>query len=147
MRLAICDDVGHMPSIARAGVRVFPTDVLSGQLTAIVSSNKDFSVCTEIFEDAVAIAAIVTASSTTHQVLVLNGESYGLSDEQRRWWGQERVADRPVSVGRYLAAGRQGCNFRKEQELTCSSSKRRVRRTPKVNCPEHLPLLEVSAKY
>ena len=77
--LVICDEVGYIPFDPEAAALFFA--LVSSRYersSLIVSSNKTFSAWTEIFGDAVAVAAMVDRLVHHAEVLVLKGDSYRL---------------------------------------------------------------------
>jgi DNA replication protein DnaC len=90
--LVICDEVGYIPFDPEAAALFFA--LVSSRYersSLIVSSNKTFSAWTEIFGDAVAVAAMVDRLVHHAEVLVLKGESYRLKDKQKEVMGSGRT--------------------------------------------------------
>jgi DNA replication protein DnaC len=82
--LLIIDEVGYIPFDPDAAALLFA--LISSRYeraSMIVSSNKTFSAWTEIFGDAVAIAALVDRLVHHAEVLVLRGDSYRLKDKSK----------------------------------------------------------------
>nr|WP_276319916.1 ATP-binding protein [Egicoccus halophilus] len=82
--LLIIDDVGYIPFDPDAAALLFA--LISSRYeraSMIVSSNKTFSAWTEIFGDAVAVAALVDRLVHHAEALVLRGNSYRLKDESK----------------------------------------------------------------
>jgi DNA replication protein DnaC len=82
--LLVCDEVGYIPFEPEAAA-LFYALVTSRyeQASMIVSSNKPFSAWTEIFGDAVAVAAMVDRLVHHAEIISLNGDSYRLKDRRR----------------------------------------------------------------
>lgn len=82
--LLIIDEVGYIPFDPDAAALLFA--LISSRYeraSMIVSSNKTFSAWTEIFGDAVAVAALVDRLVHHAEVLVLRGDSYRLKDKSK----------------------------------------------------------------
>src|SRR5215218_6255119 len=82
--LLICDEVGYIPFEPEAAA-LFYALVASRYEGAslIVSSNKPFSAWTEIFGDAVAVAAMVDRLVHHAEIINLKGDSYRLKDRRK----------------------------------------------------------------
>ena len=88
--LVICDEVGYIPFDPEAAALFFA--LVSSRYersSLIVSSNKTFSAWTEIFRDAVAVAAMVDRLVHHAEVIVLKGESYRLKGKGKEVMGSE----------------------------------------------------------
>jgi DNA replication protein DnaC len=82
--LLVCDEVGYIPFEPEAAA-LFYALVASRyeRASMIVSSNKPFSAWTEIFGDAVAVAAMVDRLVHHAEIINLKGESYRLKDRRK----------------------------------------------------------------
>jgi DNA replication protein DnaC len=82
--LLICDEVGYIPFEPEAAA-LFYALVASRyeRASLIVSSNKPFSAWTEIFGDAVAVAAMVDRLVHHAEIINLKGDSYRLKDRRK----------------------------------------------------------------
>lgn len=82
--LIICDEVGYIPFEPEAAA-LFYALVASRyeRASMIVSSNKPFSAWTEIFGDAVAVAAMVDRLVHHAEIITLKGDSYRLKDRRK----------------------------------------------------------------
>jgi DNA replication protein DnaC len=82
--LLVCDEVGYIPFAPEAAA-LFYALVASRyeRASMIVSSNKPFSAWTEIFGDAVAVAAMVDRLVHHAEILNLKGDSYRLKDRRK----------------------------------------------------------------
>ena len=82
--LLICDEVGYIPFEPEAAA-LFYALVASRyeRASMIVSSNKPFSAWTEIFGDAVAVAAMVDRLVHHAEIINLKGESYRLKNRRK----------------------------------------------------------------
>ena len=90
IQLVICDEVGYIPFDPEAAALFFA--LVSSRYersSLIVSSNKTFSAWTEIFGDAVAVAAMVDRLVHHAEVIVLKGESYRLKGKAKEVMGSE----------------------------------------------------------
>jgi DNA replication protein DnaC len=90
--LVICDEVGYIPFDPEAAALFFA--LVSSRYersSLIVSSNKTFSAWTEIFGDAVAVAAMVDRLVHHAEVIVLKGESYRLKGKGKEVMGSENT--------------------------------------------------------
>ncbi len=88
--LVICDEVGYIPFDPEAAALFFA--LVSSRYersSLIVSSNKTFSAWTEIFGDAVAVAAMVDRLVHHAEVIVLKGDSYRLKGKGKEVLGSE----------------------------------------------------------
>jgi DNA replication protein DnaC len=82
--LVIVDEVGYIPFDPDAAALFFA--LISSRYeraSLVVSSNKTFSSWTEIFGDAVAVAAMVDRLVHHAEVIVLQGDSYRLKDRTK----------------------------------------------------------------
>lgn len=80
--LLIVDEVGYIPFDPEAASLFF--SLISSRYersSLIVSSNKSFSAWSEIFGDAVAVAAMVDRLVHQAEIIVLKGDSYRLKDK------------------------------------------------------------------
>jgi DNA replication protein DnaC len=82
--LLVCDEVGYIPFAPEAAA-LFYALVASRyeRASMIVSSNKPFSAWTEIFGDAVAVAAMVDRLVHHAEIINLKGDSYRLKDRRK----------------------------------------------------------------
>jgi DNA replication protein DnaC len=82
--LLVCDEVGYIPFEPEAAA-LFYALVASRyeRASLIVSSNKPFSAWTEIFGDAVAVAAMVDRLVHHAEIISLKGDSYRLKDRRK----------------------------------------------------------------
>jgi DNA replication protein DnaC len=82
--LLVCDEVGYIPFEPEAAA-LFYALVASRyeRASMIVNSNKPFSAWTEIFGDAVAVAAMVDRLVHHAEIINLKGESYRLKDRRK----------------------------------------------------------------
>jgi DNA replication protein DnaC len=82
--LLICDEVGYIPFEPEAAA-LFYALVASRyeRASLIVSSNKPFSAWTEIFGDAVAVAAMVDRLVHHAEIINLKGDSYRLKNRRK----------------------------------------------------------------
>jgi DNA replication protein DnaC len=82
--LLVCDEVGYIPFEPEAAA-LFYALVASRyeRASMIVSSNKPFSAWTEIFGDAVAVAAMVDRLVHHAEIINLKGDSYRLKDRRK----------------------------------------------------------------
>jgi DNA replication protein DnaC len=82
--LLVCDEVGYIPFEPEAAA-LFYALIASRyeRASVIVSSNKPFSAWTEIFGDAVAVAAMVDRLVHHAEIVNLKGESYRLKDRRK----------------------------------------------------------------
>jgi DNA replication protein DnaC len=90
--LVICDEVGYIPFDPEAAALFFA--LVSSRYersSLIVSSNKTFSAWTEIFGDAVAVAAMVDRLVHHAEVIVLKGESFRLKGKGKEVMGSENT--------------------------------------------------------
>jgi hypothetical protein len=88
--LVICDEVGYIPFDPEAAALFFA--LVSSRYersSLIVSSNKTFSAWTEIFGDAVAVAAMVDRLVHHAEVIVLKGDSYRFKDKGKEVIGSQ----------------------------------------------------------
>lgn len=88
--LVICDEVGYIPFDPEAAALFFA--LVSSRYersSLIVSSNKTFSAWTEIFGDAVAVAAMVDRLVHHAEVIALKGDSYRLKGKGKEVMGSE----------------------------------------------------------
>src|SRR5919109_5370236 len=88
--LLIVDEVGYIPFDPEAAALFF--ELVSSRYeraSLIVSSNKTFSAWTEIFGDAVAVAAMVDRLVHHAEVIALEGDSYRLKGKGREVLGSE----------------------------------------------------------
>jgi DNA replication protein DnaC len=86
--LVICDEVRYIPFDPEAAALFFA--LVSSRYersSMIASSNKTFSAWTEIFGDAVAVAAMVDRLVHHAEVIVLKGESYRLKGKGKEVMG------------------------------------------------------------
>jgi len=91
--LVICDEVGYIPFDPEAAALFFA--LVSSRYersSLIVSSNKTFSAWTEIFGDAVAVAAMVDRLVHHAEVIPLKGDSYRLKGKGKEVMGSETSA-------------------------------------------------------
>jgi DNA replication protein DnaC len=82
--LLIVDEVGYIPFDPEAASLFF--SLVSSRYernSLIVSSNKTFSAWSEIFGDAVTVAAMVDRLVHHAEIIVLKGDSYRLRDKQK----------------------------------------------------------------
>ena len=87
--LVICDEVGYIPFDPEAAALFFA--LVSSRYersSQIVSSNKTFSAWTEIFGDAVAVAAMVDRLVHHAEVILLKGDSYRLKGKRKEVMGE-----------------------------------------------------------
>jgi DNA replication protein DnaC len=90
--LIIIDEVGYIPFDPEAVSLFF--SLISARYehsSLIVSSNKSFSAWTEIFGDAVAVAAMVDRLVHHSEVLVLKGDSYRLKGKNKEVTAAEQT--------------------------------------------------------
>jgi len=82
--LLVCDEVGYIPFSPEAAA-LFCALVANRyeRASLIVSSNKPFSAWTEIFGDAVAVAAMVDRLVHHAEIITLKGDSYRLKDRRK----------------------------------------------------------------
>ncbi|HZD23623.1 MAG TPA: IS21-like element helper ATPase IstB [Acidimicrobiia bacterium] len=81
--LLVVDEVGYIPFDPEAASLFF--SLISSRYersSLIVASNKSFSAWSEIFGDAVAVAAMVDRLVHHAEIIVLKGDSYRLKDKQ-----------------------------------------------------------------
>ncbi len=89
----ICDEVGYILFDPEAAALFFA--LVSSRYersSLIVSSNKTFSAWTEIFGDAVAVAAMVDRLVHHAEVIPLKGDSYRLKGKGKEVMGSETSA-------------------------------------------------------
>jgi DNA replication protein DnaC len=90
--LLVCDEVGYIPFAPEAAALFYALVASRYERTSmIVSSNKPFSAWSEIFADAVAVAAMVDRLVHHAEILNLKGESYRLKDRPDRTVAHEEV--------------------------------------------------------
>jgi DNA replication protein DnaC len=81
--LLICDEVGSIPFAPEAAALFYALIANRYERASlIVSSNKPFSAWTEIFGDAVAVAAMVDRLVHHPEIINLKGDSYRLKDRR-----------------------------------------------------------------
>jgi DNA replication protein DnaC len=88
--LLIVDEVACIPFDPEAASLFF--SLISSryeQNSPVVSSNKSFSAWSEIFGDAVAVAAMVDRLVHHAEIIVLKGDSYRLKDKQEEMTAAE----------------------------------------------------------
>jgi DNA replication protein DnaC len=82
--LLICDEVGYIPFAPEAAALFYALIANRYERASpIVSSNKPFSAWTEIFGDAVAVAAMVDRLVHHPEIINLKGDSYRLKDRRK----------------------------------------------------------------
>ena len=82
--LLVCDEVGYIPFEPEAAALFYALVANRYERASlIVSSNKPFSAWTEIFGDAVAVAAMVDRLVHHAEIINLKGDSYRLKDRRK----------------------------------------------------------------
>ena len=81
--LLVCDEVGYIPFEPEAAALYALVASRYERASLIVSSNKPFSAWTEIFGDAVAVAAMVDRLVHHAEIISLKGDSYRLKDRRK----------------------------------------------------------------
>jgi DNA replication protein DnaC len=82
--LLICDEVGYIPFAPEAAALFYALVANRYERASlIVSSNKPFSAWTEIFGDAVAVAAMVDRLVHHAEIINLKGDSYRLKNRRK----------------------------------------------------------------
>ena len=81
--LLVCDEVGYIPFEPEAAALFYASSPPATNAPEVVSSNKPFSAWTEIFGDAVAVAAMDDRLVHHAEIINLKGDSYRLKNRRK----------------------------------------------------------------